>query len=92
VNRRNNPKAVADRAAEIISKAGHPIQRGELIRRIEESGMPIHSVDKGKYIGTIMWRENERFENLDGEGYWLVGLKRASDESQGDGVDPASLF
>lgn len=86
VKRRNNPKAVADRAAEIISKAGKPIQRGDLIRRIEESGMPIHSVDKGKYIGTIMWRESARFENVEGEGYWLVGLEKGSVESSADGV------
>ena len=74
VKRRNNPKAVADRVEAILRQEGRPIQRGELIKRVEDSGMPIHSVDKGKYIGTILWRESDRFVNVEGAGYWLAGV------------------
>jgi len=71
VRRRNNPKKIAERAKKVILEAGHPIQRGDLVRRIEESGLPIHSNDKGKYIGTVLWRNDDVFTNVEGHGYWI---------------------
>ena len=71
---KNDPAEVAKRAEELIRAHGKPIQRGELVRRIEASGMPLHTNDKGKYIGTILWRQRNKFVNVEGQGYWIVGL------------------
>jgi Asp-tRNA(Asn)/Glu-tRNA(Gln) amidotransferase C subunit len=71
---RNDPNAIAARAEELIRANGKPIQRGELVRRIEASGMPIHSKDKGKYIGTVLWRLRDKFVNVEDQGYWIKGL------------------
>lgn len=71
---KNDPSEVAKRAEELIRAHGKPLQRGELVRRIEASGMPLHTADKGKYIGTILWRQRDKFVNVEGEGYWIVGL------------------
>lgn len=71
---KNDPSEVAKRAEELIRAHGKPLQRGELVRRIEASGMPLHTGDKGKYIGTILWRQRDKFVNVEGHGYWIAGL------------------
>lgn len=73
-SQRNDPTEVAKRAEALIREHGKPLQRGELVRRIEASGMPLHTGDKGKYIGTILWRQRDKFVNVEGQGYWIVGL------------------
>lgn len=83
IRRRNNPSQIADRAEAVIRAVGHPVQRGELVKRIESDGLPIHSDDKAKYIGTVLWRESDRFENIEGEGYWLKGIPRTGEMRQG---------
>ncbi len=67
----NDPKAVADGVEAILQGASQPVQRGKLIAMLEGNGLPIQSQDKSKYIGTILWRNRERFINVDGRGYWL---------------------
>lgn len=83
---RNDPKAIADAAERIICEAGRPIKRGELVRRIEATGLTLNTSDKGKYIGTILWRERQRFENIEGEGYWVVGGDRTTQAQQELGI------
>lgn len=73
IRRRNNPAQMADLAAEAILEAGKPMLRGELVDWIEARGVQIHSDDKPRYIGTILWRNDDRFENIEGRGYWLKG-------------------
>lgn len=79
--RRNNPKVIADLAEKAIESAGRPLQRGELVDIIEGMGVPIHSEDKPRYIGTILWRNEDRFENIEGKGYWLKARKIPDYES-----------
>ena len=71
---KNDPAAVAARAERVIREHGKPIQRGDLVRKIEESGLPIYSKDKNKYLGTILWRNRDTFVNVEGHGYWIRGL------------------
>lgn len=71
---KNDPREVAARAEAILREHGKPIQRGELVRRIEGSGLLLHSKDKNKYLGTILWRNRDRFTNVEGHGYWIKGL------------------
>lgn len=67
----NNTKAIGDGIEAILARSDWPVQRGKLISGLEADGLPIHSKDKSKYIGTILWRNRERFVNIEGEGYWL---------------------
>ena len=68
--RRNDPKAIADAAGDALARAERPMQRGKLIEAVEKAGIEIHSGDKNKYIGTVMWRNRNRFMNIEGQGYW----------------------
>ena len=56
VDKRNDPRAIADAAAKILAGAERPMQRGKLIEAVEQRGISIQSTDKNKYIGTVMWR------------------------------------
>jgi hypothetical protein len=71
---KNDPRVVADRAEEVIRAQGRPLQRGEIVRYIMESGLPLYTKDKGKYLGTILWRHRDRFVNIPELGYWIKGL------------------
>lgn len=72
--RRGKPAEIADAAERVIRSLNRPVQRGELVSRIEQEGIEIHSDDKPRYIGTILWRQSERFANVEGRGYWLAGV------------------
>lgn len=78
---RGRPAEIAAAAERVIRELNRPVQRGELVERIEAEGIGIHSEDKARYIGTILWREKDRFENIEGEGYWLVGVDRPDSTS-----------
>lgn len=71
---KNDPKAVAKRAEEVLREEGRPLQRGDLVRKIEESGLKIVSKDKSKYLGTVLWRHRDTFVNIEDRGYWINGL------------------
>ncbi|ADH89950.1 hypothetical protein Snov_2656 [Ancylobacter novellus DSM 506] len=72
--RRGRPSEIADAAWKVIKELNRPVQRGELVERIEAMGIDVSSDDKPRYIGTILWREKDRFENIEGRGYWAVSL------------------
>jgi hypothetical protein len=78
---RNNPKAIADLAEKVIESANRPLPRGELVDALEGMGVPLYSDDKPRYIGTILWRNMDRFENIEGRGYWLKGRPLPETES-----------
>jgi hypothetical protein len=46
--------------------------RGELVDEMERRGVAIPSADKQRYVGTILWRQAQKFEHV-GDGYWLRG-------------------
>jgi hypothetical protein len=41
----------------------------------------IPSDDKPRYLGTILWRNSDTFESVDG-GYWLKGVPLPKEESE----------
>ena len=67
------PQDIANAVVRIIRDAGKPMVRGEIADAVEAGGIKIPSKDKPRYIGTVLWRENERFVNIEKHGYWLVG-------------------
>ena len=71
---RSGPKAVADVAAGILKDLGVPLTRGELATELELRKVSLPGKDRenrARYVGTILWRNPERFEQIKGRGYWL---------------------
>lgn len=67
------PQDIASAVVRIIRDTGRPMVRGEIADAVEAGGIKIPSKDKPRYIGTVLWREKERFVNIERLGYWLVG-------------------
>lgn len=64
------PEEIARLAREILIANGRPLKRGALVRAMESRSIPMTGRDKAKNLGTILWRYNKDFINLDGYGYW----------------------
>jgi len=65
--------ALVGAAERVLRDAGHPMTRGELVAALETRGVPMSTNDPSRYVGTILWRHQEKFENIEGRGYWLKG-------------------
>lgn len=63
------PPEIADRAEELIRAAKRPLTRAEIVKEMERLGYVLNSDDKPRYVGTILWRQKDRFTNIPGEGY-----------------------
>jgi hypothetical protein len=75
-HRRGNPALIVAMAQDILTINKSPMTRGEIADEIERRGTSLPGSDraeKAKYVGTILWRNSEIFENQEGRGYWLVG-------------------
>ena len=73
-SRRLRPHEIADLAERVIRGAGHPLTRAEIVSRLESAGIELHSEDKPRYVGTILWREKNRFTNIPGSGYVMADM------------------
>lgn len=73
--RRGRPGDFASIVEGILRQEGRPMTRGELATAVEAAGHTIPSVDKARYLGTILWRHDRKFENIENRGYWLRGEK-----------------
>ena len=47
--------------------------RGQLNDALRERGVVVPGNDPARYVGTIMWRNQDMFESVEGQGYWLKG-------------------
>jgi hypothetical protein len=68
------PKSVVRVSTTILQDLGHPLTRGELAAELEVRGVELRGKDKesrARYVGTILWRNTDVFENIDGKGYWF---------------------
>lgn len=68
------PPEIADMAERLIRGAGHPLTRAQIVERLETAGVELNSEDKPRYVGTILWREKDRFINIPGEGYTMEDM------------------
>jgi hypothetical protein len=68
---RGRPADFASIIEHILNDLGRPLRRGELVEQIEQRAVKIPSGDKERYVGTIIWRNRERFVSLQDLGYWL---------------------
>ncbi len=83
VKRRNNIKKLLDITERLIRESGRPMTRGEIVDGMDRLNITIHSKDKAKYIGTLLWRNDTRFVAVEGEGYALPNMviENATNES-----------
>lgn len=70
--RRLSPPEIADFCAQLIREENRPLSRTELVELLRGRGIVLPSQDRSRYIGTILWRNRERFVNLAGRGYVLA--------------------
>jgi hypothetical protein len=81
---RGRPADFAQIIETVLKEVGRPLQRGQLVEEVEKRGHMIPSADKPRYLGTIIWRNNETFASIEGRGYWLVGVPVPPDDSDPD--------
>jgi hypothetical protein len=90
LTRRWRPHEFADIVERLLVKTGQPLNRYQLVEAIEQQGIQIPSTDKPRFIGTILWRNTDRFVNLKDFGYWLkdraCGFARYTPGSTTNGV------
>lgn len=66
----------------IILAEGHPMKRGELVRRLTEQGFKIDGNDKNKVFGTNLWRSG-KFRPVGNRGYWPLDIDIPSESRSG---------
>lgn len=76
--RPQNPdkREVVARALEIITEAGHPMRRRELLAALDRHGLQIAGKDPEMVLGTMLWRSDE-IVRLKKFGYWPKHLEYA---------------
>jgi|SRR5690348_1167732 len=79
---RNSRKAKSAYVGELLAEVrrliiseGRPLNRGDLVRRLEAAGYLIDGSDKAKVLGTNIWR-SEKFDHIEGQGYWPRDIER----------------
>lgn len=79
---RNSRKAKSAYIGELLSEVrrliiseGRPLNRGDLVRRLEAAGHLIDGSDKAKVLGTNLWR-SKKFDHIEGQGYWPRDIER----------------
>lgn len=73
---RPRPAQLVSVIADMMRADRLPMSRGTVLARLVAAGYEIpgrNNAEKARYLGTIMWRANKVFENLEGRGYWLKG-------------------
>lgn len=68
------PTEYADMAANLIRDARRPLTRGEIADELKKRGVVFPTEDVPRYLGTILWRNRDRFINVPGLGYALQDI------------------
>lgn len=61
---------VVSRSKKILLQAGVPLQRSELLSRIEASGFTLNASNPSRFVGRTLWQSDE-FIHIRNRGYWL---------------------
>jgi hypothetical protein len=75
-SRKRTPGEIVRMATAALKDVGKPMTRGELAEALKRRGaiLPGNEPERqARYVGTILWRNQEQFENIEGKGYWLRG-------------------
>jgi hypothetical protein len=68
------PTEIAEMMERLIREVGRPMTRGEIVSAFAARDFEIPGTDKGRYLGTIAWRNKGKFVNIEGRGYWVRSL------------------
>jgi reverse gyrase len=74
------PAQIAEMMERLIREVGRPMTRGEIVDAFDSRDFEIPAKDKGRYLGTIAWRNKGKFINIEGRGYWLRGAPLMTNE------------
>lgn len=64
--------AVVERCKDILSAAGRPLDRTQLLVRLEETGFTLSTAKPARFIGRTLWG-NPDFVHIPRLGYWIAG-------------------
>lgn len=56
---------------QVLLKANRPLPLSQLLGVLENNGTPVPGEKPAKNLGTILWRLQDEFINIDGYGYWV---------------------
>ena len=74
VKRKVRPADLVVIIERMLRASGQPMQRGEIVDALASGNIELESQDPARYVGTILWRNGDRFINVPGEGYTLSDL------------------
>lgn len=81
VKRRNNVKKLISISERLINESKRALTRGELADAMEREGVSVFANDVPKYLGTLLWRNPDRFVQIEGSGYITKELELANKNS-----------
>lgn len=64
----SSPEEIVRAAKRALLENEKPMTRYQLVEAVEDAGLVVGGVDKGRNMGTILWR-SKQFTNT-GDGYW----------------------
>jgi hypothetical protein len=79
------PSSVVRISKGILQDFGFPLTRGELAAELEMKMVHLPGKDKesrARYVGTILWRNPDDFEHVEGKGYWLKDVPIPESEQE----------
>jgi hypothetical protein len=56
---------------DVLVRAGRPLPLSDLLGVLSNNGTPVPGEKPAKNLGTILWRLQKDFINLEGYGYWV---------------------
>lgn len=68
--RHARPKDLGPIVERILKEHGRPLNRRQLVDVLKERDVVMPSADEPRYLGTVLWRLQNRFVNIEGQGYW----------------------
>lgn len=73
--KRGVPALIGDEVYRILLETRRPMVRSELAKLLQERGFSLPTNDGPRYVGTVLWRQADRFIHREGEGYWIKGME-----------------
>lgn len=76
------PSEYAEMAERLIRDARRPLTRGDLADLLVKQGVTFPTDDVPRYLGTILWRNRDRFINVPGLGYAIPEIMNNEEYSK----------
>ncbi|WP_207104568.1 hypothetical protein [Rhizobium leguminosarum] len=63
---------VVERCTAILQEAGRPLDRSELLLKLEQTGYTLRAGNPARFVGRTLWG-NPNFVHVPRHGYWITG-------------------